>query len=516
VLARIAALAAVLASAWSAGCTQARRVAAGPTVFVVAQTAEPRSLDPLLESGPTAEEIGSLVYSYLLRIGPRGELEPDLATQVPSLRNGGISADGRTIVYRLRAGVRWQDGQPFGAADVIATYRAIMDPRNAVPSRLGFDEVTSLTAPTPLTLCVHLRRRFAPFLTYFFEPENYPILPAHVLLRGGPLAGSVFDASPVGTGPFRVVAWHRGERLDLSANAQYYAGRPKMDRLHIEFVPSPQTIVERLLTGEADAYIAADPSVLTQLRSVRRLKVRISPIYGFLSLTFQTQDPALRDPRVRRRIAHLFDVSRDVRLASHGVLDARDAARGLFTWAYVPAAVPPSAAALPERLTLSFDGTRQLERTLALLMQQEARRAGMRLVLRPFSAQQFAATAVGQGPLASGNFQLALQEILTGADPETSWLLACNQIPSAGYNIARFCEPRVDRALADALRTNSRGRRARDYAIVQAAVARDVPFVALAQLREVDAVPAGMRGFQPSLETAFYRAERWELPAARR
>lgn len=484
----------------------------GSRIFVIAQTAEPRTLDPLLASGYTSEQIGSLVYSYLLRIDPRGELEPDLAVRVPSVANGDISADGKTIVYHLRRDVRWQDGQPFTARDVIATFHAIMDARNAVPTRLGFDKVLEATAVNPSTLRVRLSARFAPFLTYFFETENYPILPAHLLPHHPRLAGSIFDAAPIGTGPYRVVAWHRGDDLDLEANSGYYAGVPKIARLRLEFVPSPQTIVERLQTGEADAYLAADPFIVAQLRTNRRLQVRVVPIYGFLSLTMQTRDSALLDPRTRRGIARLFDFSRDITAASHDTLDASDAGRGLFTWAYVPEPIPASGMRPSANLTLSIDASRQLERTLAEIMQQEARRGGVGVTIRTYSSQQFAATATDAGPLASGRFQLALHEVLTGADPETSWLLACDQTPPAGYNISRFCEALVDRALRDALESDDRARRARDYAIVQEAVARDVPFVAVAQLREIEALPAGMRGFAPSLETPFYRAERWQLP----
>jgi ABC-type transport system substrate-binding protein len=148
---------------------------------------------------------------------------------------------------------------------------------------------------------------------------------------------------------------------------------------------------------------------------------------------------------------------------------------------------------------------------LAQLMQQEARGSGSRLVILTYSPQQFEATAADAGPLASGRYQLALHEVLTGADPETSWILACAQIPSTGYNVSRYCNADVDRALVDALASDDRARRIRDYVIVQNRLARDAPFVPLAQLREIEAIPAGMTGFQPSLETPFYHAERWRV-----
>jgi len=492
-----------------AGCTRTPEQR-GARIFVLAQASEPRTLDPLLNTGFTAEQVGSLIYSYLLRIDSRGRLEPDLAQRVPSTSNGDISRDGKTIVYHLRRGVRWQDGLPLTADDVVATFRAVMNERNPVPTRLGYDRVATMRVLDATTLQVRLRERFAPFLTYFFETETYPILPAHMLAHIASLPGSVFDAAPIGTGPFRVVEWRRGDHLELEANDSYYAGPPKLQRLRIEFVPNPQTIVLRLQTGEADAYLGADPFVLTQLRAIRRLELRVVPIYGFIALSMQTRNPALRDPAVRRAIVHSFDFAHDIAAASHNSMDARDAFRSLFTWAYTPRSVPSSSAHLPANVTLSIDGSRALDRTLAVIMQQEARRAGSVLTIRTYAPQRFEATATDAGPLAAGNYQLALHEVLTGADPETSWILACSQIPPVGYNITRYCDPQVDQALRDALLSNDPSERARDYAIVQDALARDVPFVALAQLREIEAIPKGMRGFGPSLETPFYRAERWQ------
>ncbi len=235
-----------------AGCTRPSQQN-NAQVFIIAQASEPRTLDPLLNTGYTAEEVGALVYSYLVRIDSRGQLEADLAQRVPSTANGDISRDGKTIVYHLRHGVRWQDGSPFTAGDVVATFRAVMNARTPVPTRLGYDQVTSIRALDATTLQVRLRERFAPFLTYFFETETYPILPSHLLAHISSLAGSAFDAAPIGTGPFRVREWRRGDHVELEANESYYAGPPELRRLRIEFVPNPQTIVLRLQTGEAAA-----------------------------------------------------------------------------------------------------------------------------------------------------------------------------------------------------------------------------------------------------------------------
>jgi peptide/nickel transport system substrate-binding protein len=481
----------------------------GTSRLIVAQTVEPASLDPLVLTGSPAEEVGTLVYSFLVRIDDRGRLVPDLAARVPTLANGDIARDGRTITYHLRRGVRWHDGEPFSAADVLATYRAVMDPRNPVPTRLGYDDVAALETPDPATVRVRLRKPFAPFLTYFFETESYPIVPAHVLARTPALAGSDLATAPIGTGPYRVVRWNRGDDLTLAANDAYFGGAPHIATLVIRFVPNPQTIAAELQTGEVDATFNADPALAGRLRANPRLRVRLLPIYGFTALTFQTRDPALRDPRVRAAVVQTFAIARDVARVSFGTLSTDDATRALFTWATIPVERPTVHAPLPAHLTLAYDAGSVLDRNVAEEFQADASRAGLALDLIPYATSFLLAPATQNGPIESGHFQLAMHAILTGADPETSWLLACDQIPPAAFNVSRYCNRDVDRALADALVASDEARRKAAYARVQRAVARDVPFVALWQTREIEALPVDLRGFRGSPETPYFGVEGW-------
>jgi peptide/nickel transport system substrate-binding protein len=505
-----AALAALLVLA---GCVRGGDAGSKPLVVVRANA--PATLDPLLLSGPAASDVGPLLFSYLLTTDSSGALAPDLAVRVPTLANGDIAPDGRTITYRLRRGVRWHDGTPFGARDVVATYRAVMDGRNPVPSRLGFDQVADIRALGDATVRVRLRAPFAPFLSYFFAAENYPLLAAHVLAKHGALQHTPLDDAPVGTGPYKLRAWRRGELLSLEANADYFRGAARIARLDLRFVADPQAAANALRAGDAQALLGIDPLVAQELRGDARFAVSATPVFGVEELLFQTRDPVLRDPAVRRRIVEVLHLERDVAAASRGLLDTRDANAGLWTWATVPTEAPPtSRAPLPARLTLAYDGTRVLDRILATTLQDGARRAGLTLVLRGYAPQQFSATADAHGPLASGTYQLALRAEITGADPETSWLLACDQIPPpAGWNFPRWCEPEVDRALRAGLRTFDQRRRAAAYAAIQRRVARDVPFVLLWRARSFDATVAGLERPARNPDSAFLGVERWRLGA---
>jgi len=127
----------------------------------------------------------------------RGVLAPDVAQAVPSAANGGVSPDGKTIVYRLRKGVRWQDGAALTSRDVAFTYRQIMNPRNNVPERDVYDKIVRLETPDPWTVRLTLHEPNSAMLSYFFAPDgNYTILPEHLLRDRSDLNHAPFNAMP--------------------------------------------------------------------------------------------------------------------------------------------------------------------------------------------------------------------------------------------------------------------------------------------------------------------------------
>ena len=219
-----------------AGCTHvtaappgARHAWTVPHVLRLADVADPDSLDPLLSTMDLSYDLSSLVFSYLVIARRDGSAAGDLATTVPSRANGGVSADGRTYTYHLRKGVRWHDGVPLTSRDVAFSWQAIMNPRNNVLHREGFEEVRSIDTPDAYTVVVHLHRRYPPFVSQFFttlQEGAKPIVPAHLLAGLASINDAPFNAAPIGSGPFRFVRWDRETRFVLARNERYFKGRP--------------------------------------------------------------------------------------------------------------------------------------------------------------------------------------------------------------------------------------------------------------------------------------------------
>lgn len=164
----------------------------------------PRTLNPLLSTQPFEAVLDRLFADVLVTVDARGNFVPDLAAEVPTAGNGGISADGLTIRYKLRDRVRWQDGRPFTSRDVKFTYEAVMNPANDIVSRHGYDVVSRVDTPDARTVIFHLKHRFAPFVATVFGESDGPfcILPAHLLAGRTTINDGPYNALPVGTGPF--------------------------------------------------------------------------------------------------------------------------------------------------------------------------------------------------------------------------------------------------------------------------------------------------------------------------
>ena len=521
-----------------AGCAHEGHSASGGARLVIADKQEPNSLDPLFLTGPSAAEIGPLVYSGLLTVDDRGHLQPDLATTVPTQRNGGISRDGSTITYHLRAGATWQDGASLTAADVVFTYAAIVNPANNVPSRFGYDEIRKVEAVDARTVRVRLRRPYAPILSTFMGPDqNFEILPRHLLARYRDLNSVPFNEAPVGSGPFRVVAWLHGDRLQLVRNDAYFGGKPRIAAIDLRFVPDSGAILNQLRTREVDATMFADPTYLAQYERLPGYRVVRARLSGFGDLLFNTQNPDVADSRVRRAIVSAIDIPRLVRNATKGAQTSKDALRGLFGWTYDPAFGPPgydpgAAAALlegagwhrgadgirrkngrPLALELAFPSGSATTAAIGVDLQQELRGAGVVLTLRAYTPATFRAPAAAGGPLYGGRFGLAFFEPFGSSDPDTHYYLACSEIPPHGFNMQRFCDPLIDEAQAAGARSYDQTTRQRQAALVQRRLALAAPFVALYQTNAVDVIPTTLHGFKSSSLSPYWNVAQWTLDA---
>lgn len=510
------------------GGEAATRASHGTLVFT-GLAGEPDALNPLLSASADLYEFSHLYMSYLVESNDRGELIPELATQVPARQNGGISADGKTYVYHLRSHLRWQDGAPLTSRDVVFSYRAVMNPANNVVTRVGYDRVASIAAPDSRTVVVHLKRPYSPFAAVFFGPQSGPgvLLPAHLLARYQNLNRVPYNQRPVGSGPFRIVSWQHGDRVVLEANPYYWRGTPAIKKIVYRIIPDPDTRMQQLRTGEADAYLDVDPQLLPQVKSIPGVHLFLTPIADLHVLRFNMRDPALQDVRIRRAIAEAIDRKQLLQAATHGSGIIVDGDQPQTGWAYDPHTPairydPADARRLvheahpgaPLNLTLVISPAGMNGSTLvATVVQRDLEQIGVNATIKSFPPGAFWGPEAAGGILASGKYQLAYDGWwVLGPDPDDTFNLACDQRPPQGVNYDNWCDPQADAAMRRALATVDKSARKRDYAIVQRRRAQQLPEFTLWQVRMPDAVRNGITGIAPSpAGSIFWNAWQWRL-----
>jgi len=516
-----------------AACTTQRAAndRRSPGTLTVAVQKEPIGLNPLLLEGMDAYTYSELLYSYLTRYDPSGRSTGDLVSVVPSVANGGVSADGTRVTYHLRRGVRWQDGTPVTARDVVFTFHAIMSPANNVPERYGYDLVTSCTAPDDYTVVITLRRAFSPIIgTFFGGDSNYPILPAHLLAKQRSLNTAAFNSQPVGSGPYRLDRWDRGNEITLTANPTYYAGVPKIGKLILPFIPQDSTAIDELQSGELDAAFLLDASRISELRAIPHHRVVVTPVPWYYALAFNLDDPILSDHTVREALALAIDRKTLTRKITQGVDDADTAMRGLFTWAFDPAADtlaydPARAAALltqdgwtpgPDGIRakngkrlhfeLAFPTGLSITTRFATAITAAERAIGVDVSMRQYPRGQYIAD---DGPIMQGRYQLSLYDYQGTFDPDAGWFLACDQRAPRGFNMARYCNAGVDALLRRGDASFDRETRMKVYSQVQRRIAADLPYFFLCQISEVDVIPSDLGGYQKPLISPFNSVASW-------
>lgn len=502
---------------------------------VIVQQREPQSLNTALENGQSATEWSELLFSYLVKFNDKGQLIGDVAKDVPTPSNHGISTDGKTIVYHLRHAVRFADGTRLTARDCVYSIQAIQNPANNVQTRYGYDRITKAEAPDDYTLVLHLREPFAPLLTLVLAPQGFPILPAHLLAREPDFNHLPFNEKPLGSGPYVVQRWVHGDRVEMSANPYYFAGLPKIKHLTVRFVPDANTAINLLHTGEADfLYNDQDYSNVPLLQTLPNIVVMKEPLNSVGAIIFNTQNPLTNDARARHALAMAIDVPSLVRKAYRGVLDSKNAGRGLFEWAYDPNAYPDvrydpaesrrlldAAGWKMQRDGLRHKGGQALDllfiiqagtpgdQTIGAAVRQYENAVGADITLKAFNVTQFVAPASAGGPVYGGNFSMALYPFVNGDDPDVTDQFSCSHIPPNGYNKSRICDPRLDKLMIAARSTYDVARRKALYVQIQRILAQDMPLILIYQRRELNAFNSRLGGVTGSVSSVFWNVAGW-------
>lgn len=531
----------------------------------------PSILNPHLISGAKDLEVSRITYEPLASFDGESRLVPILAAEIPSRENGGLSADGTTVTWRLRRDVRWSDGAPFTADDVRFTFEYVRNPAVKATFAGSYDNVRGVEVVDPHTLRVTFTGP-TPFWAVPFVGKPGMILPRHIF---GPYSGpnareAPANLQPVGTGPYRVVGTiRRQEVLFLGTelvptNKIVFEPNPyyrEPDKPHFRRVEvrgggtTSQAYRVVLEDGDADyAYnIQIGPEEQRRLEARGEGRVRANPTANISFLVLNLADPrrgsepdapnpVLDDPLVRQAIAHAVDrerIAREVYGAAavpeqHYVVAPEQyrSSRDVY-----PFDVERAAALLDQAgWLLPGDGVRVKDgRPLELSFQVPlgaSDEAAQRIISDDLEALGFRIrielkdpTAYYGTDTANPNSNVRFLDDLgwpgwvnDSPDPGPNlsyW--TCAGIPReangwSGYNLSRWCRDDFDRLLREARSELDPDRRAELMIALNDLMIADVPFVVVARLSQLSAVNNTLAG----VELSPWDAETWRIQDWRR
>ncbi|MBL6781973.1 MAG: ABC transporter substrate-binding protein [Alphaproteobacteria bacterium] len=276
---------------------------AGGTLAFLVQPEPPTLASYVSTSGPIGLVMPK-VYEGLFDYDNDGKMVPMLAESYE------MSADGKTVTFNLRKGVRWHDGEPFTSADVKFTILEVLKkvhPRG--PN--SFREVSRIDTPDDHTAIFHLDNP-APYMMRSFSAYESPMVPMH-LLEGQDIKSAPLANNPVGTGPFKFVEWKKGQYIRLDKNEDYWQeGLPYLDRIVGRFIPDASTRTAAMENGEVmyAAYNAIPNIDAVRLKERDDIDVTTdgySMINPMALIEFNTKEGPFVDPAIRRAISTAID-----------------------------------------------------------------------------------------------------------------------------------------------------------------------------------------------------------------
>jgi peptide/nickel transport system substrate-binding protein len=497
--------------------------ATGDTI-VEGTIGEASTLIPVLATDSASHAVAGQIYNGLVKY------DKDLKIVGVLAESFEISGDGLTITFHLRRGVKWHDGAPFTARDVLYTHRVVIDPKTPTAYAEDFKQVKSITAPDDHTVRVTYDKPFAPALSSW----SMDILPAH-LLEGQDITKSPLARKPVGTGPYRFTEWIAGQKIVLDVNPDYFEGRPWIDRYIYRIIPDTSTMYMELKAGAIDLMGLTPVQYVRQTVS-RQFTSRFNkfryPSSGYLYMGYNLRHPLFGDKRIRQAITAAINKDELI----HGVLFGMgQKAHGPIVpgrWAYNPdvkdiAYDPKHSAELlaqagwkeknsdgilvkdgkPFQFTILTNQGNQQRLMSAQIIQQRLRYVGIDVKIRIVEWATFLKEYIDKG-----KFEVVMLGWNISQDPDMYDVWHSSKTNPGELNFVGFKNAEVDRLLVEGRSTFDIEKRKKAYFRIQEILADEQPYTFLYVPDALPVVSARIRGVEPAPAGIGHNQIRWYVP----
>jgi len=507
-----------------AAAREGQGVPATGDILVEGSIGDASNLIPLLATDSASHSISGLIFNGLVKYDRDLNIVGDLA------ESWDISKDGLVITFRLRKGVRWHDGRPFTADDVLFTYRLTVDPKTPTAYAGDFLKVKKAEVLDPYTFRVTYDKPFAPALMSW----SASVMPRH-LLEGTDVTRSPLARHPVGTGPYRFKEWKTGQKIVLVANPDYFEGRPYLDGRVVRVIPDMATLFLELRARGID-HMGLTPLQYTRQTETRYFRTHFRKYrylaFAYTYMGFNLENPMFADRRVRQALAHAVDKGE---LIDGILLGLGKEATGPFkpgTWQYNPNVRryphdPKKALALLAEAgwrdtdgdgILDKDGRRfefelltnqgnEVRAKTAEIVQRRLAEVGISVKIRIIEWAAFIKEFINKR-----RFDAVILGWTIPMDPDLYDVWHSSKTGPSELNFVSYRNPEVDALLERGRGTFDRAERKRCYDRIQEILAEDQPYIFLYVPDALPIFHARIRGIDPAPVGIGHNMIRWYVP----
>lgn len=518
------------------GLGAGRLRAAGPPAkptgqVVVGFSQEPTVFNPHMLHIEVDEGVHWNLFSPLWGVSPEGKFTPYLATEVPTVENGGVSEDGLSWHVKLRGDAKWHDGKPFTAEDVKYTLDLIVDPNFKTARKLGHDLVRDIKVISPTEISWKMEKAYAPYhsiMAWTF------MVPKHVLGAAADPNTAPFNNAPIGTGPFKWGERVAGDHIVLVANEDYFGDGPYLERVIFKYIPDLTVLFTQFKTGDID-YIGIQGITADHYAEAKDLPDRVvTPVpAGFIeTLSFNLGVPALADKTVRQALYLGMDKKSIIDAIYYGLPSETESympnqsffinkdlpkheyspekAKKMLDeagWAPGSDGVRAKGGVRLEFVHATTAGNHVREQAQQFL-QQSWKEIGVQININNLPPAVMWGDYWMQSKYESAFAGIAF---LTGPDPDASDYFSSKSINAkggAGQNTFQYANPVMDELLIKGATTLRQDERLKIYQQIQSVIRDDLPFLPIFQYAVVEGTKKGLMGFRPTVNI---RCNTWNV-----
>ena len=493
-------------------------------ILVRGDIGDASNLIPILASDSASHAVAGMVFNGLVKYDKDMNIVGDLA------ESWDITQNGLVITFKLRKNVKWHDGKPFTAADVLYTYQVTIDPKTPTAYAGDFMKVKKAEVLDDYTFRVTYDKPFAPALISW----SSAVLPKH-LLSGKDITKSELARHPIGTGPYKFKEWLAGQKIVLVSNENYFDGRPYIDGRITRIIPDMATMFLEL-RAQNIGMMGLTPLQYTRQTESNVFKDNFTKYrylaFAYTYLGYNLKNPLFADKRVRQAISYAINKEE---IVSGVLLGLGKPATGPFkpgTWAYTDKVKtypydPAKARELLKQagwadqnndgvlekegkpfefeiLTNQGNETRQ---KCAEIIQRQLKEVGITAKIRIVEWSAFVTDFINKR-----RFEAVILGWTIPLDPDAYDVWHSSKTAPQELNFVNYSNPEVDDMLEKGRSTFDLKERKKYYDLFQEILAEDQPYTFLYIPDDLIIVSNRIRGIKPAPIGIGYNFDKWYVP----